>query len=315
MIVRHTETRLQEPSVRFYRTIAFTFLVLTVVLLGVVVFITSKKAVITIISKEDSKSINLSVDVSAVGGGEKIKGIVMTTVFSQTEKYFPTGSKSIVGIAEGEVVIYNKSNTDQVLIKTTRLLNPDGVLFRLSYRVTVPANGEVIARVYSDKEGVENEVGPSRFVIPGLNSERQKVIYAESKSKMTGGVRSVGYLSESDLENAKVDYADKVKKAAADSLKGVEFDNLGKIAVLMTQNIIADKEAGQEVDGFTLTGTSSVAVIGYDNLALTNLVSQEMSKKIDIGSERVLSASGDPVVSVISYDLTKIGRASCRERV
>lgn len=303
MIVRHTETRLPEPSVRFYRTIAFTFLILTVALLGVVVFITSKKATVTVISKDDSKSINLSVGVDALGG-DKIKGIVTTTVFSLTERYFPTGSKSSTGVAEGDVVIYNKGNTDQVLIKTTRLLTPNGVLFRLSDRVNVPANGEIVAKIYADKEGSESEIGPSQFVIPGLNTDRQKVVYAESKSKMVGGVRSVGVLSESDITNAKSDYAEKVKKAVVDSLNSNGWEGLGKISVVTLQNIKADKEVGAEIDGFTISGDSTLVVIGYDRLALTNLVSSEMSKKINIGSEKVLSVSGDPIPSIAGYDLT-----------
>lgn len=304
MIVRHTETQLPEPSVRFYRTIAFTFLVITIVLLGVVVFITSKKATVTIVSKEDSKSINLNVGVSALGGGDKIKGIVTTTIFSLAEKYFPSGSKTLVGVAEGDVVIYNKSSTDQVLVKTTRLLNPDGVLFRLSDRVTVPANGEITTKVYADKEGSESEIGPSQFVIPGLNTDRQRVIFAESKSKMVGGVRAIGVLSEGDLTSAKNDYTEKVKKAVVESLSNGGWEGLGKISVVTMQNIKSDKELGAEVDSFTISGDNFLVVIGYDRLALTNLVSSEMSKKINIGSEKVLSVSGDPVPSIASYDLS-----------
>jgi len=303
MIVRHTETRVQEPSVRFYRTIALTFLIITVGLLGFVIFITSKKAVITVIAKEDSKSINISANLDNLGESGKIKGVVTTTIFFSEEKYFPTGSKSMTGVAEGEVTIYNKSNVEQVLVKTTRLLNPDGVLFRLSDRVVVPANGEIIAKVYADKEGVESEIGPSQFIIPGLNVERQKFVYAESKSKMAGGTRLVGFLSESDLNNAKTDYADKVKKSATDLLIGTNWDSLGKIALVVSQTVSSDKNVGEEIDGFVLSGTSTLIIVGYDRLALANLVSKEMSQKINVGSERVLSVGGEPVVSILGYDL------------
>lgn len=303
MIVRHTETRVQEPSVRFYRTIALTFLIITVGLLGFVIFITSKKAVITVVAKEDTKSINISINLDGVGDNGKIKGVVTNTVFFSEEKYFPTGSKTMTGVAEGEVVIYNKSNVEQVLVKTTRLLNPEGVLFRLKDRVVVPANGEITAKVYADKEGAESEIGPSQFIIPGLNTERQKFIYAESKNKMVGGTRLIGFLSESDLNNAKLDYADKVKKATVDSLTGSNWEGLGKIAMVVSQTVSADKNVGEEIDGFVLSGTSTLVVVGYDRLALSNLVGKEMSKKIDIGSERVLSVTGDPVVSILGYDL------------
>ena len=133
MRVRHTETRAQfsEPSVNFYRTIALSFLILTVVLLAVVVFVTSKKATITILAKEDTRSVNLTVAVNSLSSGKdfpgSINGSVLSEVVNFSQKYFPTGFKTIEGLAGGEVVIYNKTSEPQILVKTTRLLTDKGV--------------------------------------------------------------------------------------------------------------------------------------------------------------------------------------------
>ena len=115
MRVRHTETRAKfsEPSVNFYRTIALSFLVITVGLLAVVVFVTSKKATITILAKEDTRSVNMTVSVNAGGGvldENAIIGTVSSSIVGFSQKYFPTGSKTIEGLAGGEVIIYNKTN-------------------------------------------------------------------------------------------------------------------------------------------------------------------------------------------------------------
>ncbi|MCX6779560.1 MAG: hypothetical protein NT034_00035, partial [Candidatus Magasanikbacteria bacterium] len=208
MRVRHTETRepYAQPSVGFYRTIALSFLVLTVVLLGVVVLITSKKATITIMAKEDTRSVNMNVKLSAISDGkDSIAGTVSSTVVNFSQKYFPTGSKTIEGTAGGEVTLFNKTAEPQTLVKTTRLLTPGGVLFRLSDKVTVPANGEIKAQVYADKSGKDNNVGPSTFTIPGLDTAKQKLIYAQSTVAMDNAVRQVGILTDADVQAAQKD--------------------------------------------------------------------------------------------------------------
>ena len=111
MIVRHSETNAPfEPSVRFYRTIALSFLAVTIILLGTIIFVTSKKATLIITAKEDVKSANLSVGLGKDKTDDAVRGIVTSTVFSWTEKFFPTTYKSEDSVAVGSLVIYNKSN-------------------------------------------------------------------------------------------------------------------------------------------------------------------------------------------------------------
>lgn len=307
MIVRQRETRSRlpnEPTVRFYRTIAFTFLILTVVLLGVVVFITSKKATITIVAKEDTKSVNLNIGVGPKGNdSDQVKGQVTSTEFVWTEKYYPTGTKTIEGVAEGEVTIYNNGNTDQILIKTTRLLNSDGVLYRLEDRVSIPANGEVVARVYADKLGKDSDIEASRFIIPGLPLDKQKIIYAESKEAMKGGAHQVGSLMESDIQSAKIDFEKKIKEAFLKTAEGAEWLGDDKLIVVNLQSAVSDQKIGKEVDSFLLSGTSTIIMVSYDKNSLENLINKTVSSKIDISTERILSSSGSTVLSLLSYDL------------
>ena len=215
MITHRMTTKMQpEPPVRFYRTIAITFLVLTIALLAVVVFFTSKKATVVIVAKSDNKNVNLSIDVSDSSiAGKVIKGIVTSTDFVWSEKYYPTSNKIVDGLATGKITIYNDSGLVQPLVKTTRFLTSKGVLFRLTEGVTVPANGKITANVYADQKGASGDIGPSNFSIPGLTSVRQKLIYGKSIGKMDGGVRKVGVLSSSDLQAAKSNYLLKAKQA------------------------------------------------------------------------------------------------------
>ena len=301
MRVRHSETRepYSQPSVGFYRTIALSFLVLTVILLGVVVLITSKKASITIMSKEDTRSVNMNVKVAATATGEDaITGSVSSTVINFSQKYFPTGSKTIEGTAGGEVTLFNKTAEAQTLVKTTRLLTPAGVLFRLSDKVTVPANGEVKAQVYADKAGKDSNIGPSTFTIPGLGTDKQKVIYAESTVAMDNAVRQVGILTDADVQAAQKDFEQKIKDQYAVS----STDVMQRVVSVLNSNPVSDKKVGDEVDGFSLSGTTTVVVISYNKQSLSDLISGAVSSKVDGSLEKVLNITSDPKVVVASYD-------------
>jgi len=305
MRVRHSETRAQfsEPSVNFYRTIALSFLVLTVILLAVVVFITSKKATITILAKEDTRSLNLTVAVNSATTGKDVSGLITGSVSAQvvnfSQKYFPTGYKTVEGLAGGEVVVYNKTNEPQVLVKTTRLLTDKGVMFRLSDKITVPANGQITASVYADKTGSDSDIGPSKFTIPGLSSDKQKVVYAESLKAMDSGLRKVGVLTSDDLEAAKKDFEQKLKdQYASSSLNG----DMRKVVSVLDLKPSSDKAVGEEIDGFNLSGTSTIVIVTYNKNNLNDVINRALSSKIDNTLEKMLTVNSDPKVSVLTYD-------------
>lgn len=306
MITHRVTTKLApEPPVGFYRTIAVSFLVVTLVLLGVIIFFTSKKASVVIVAKTDNKNVNLDINVVKQKADEaSIVGIVTTTEFAWSQKYFPTGNKTSEGIAVGSVVLYNETNAAQTLVKTTRLLNSAGVLFRLSDRVVVPAKGQVIASVYADLPGASGNIGPSKFTIPGLSEDKQKVIYASSTKDMMGGVRTVGILTAEDLKAAELDYVEKVKQAIDSSLGQVGSFNQ-KLVFVPSHNVVADRHAGDEVTEYNLSGTSSVVVAYFSSDEMKVILGKEISKRIDAGTEKVLSVNKEPQVSLASYDLAK----------
>lgn len=307
MITHRVTTKVApEPPVRFYRTIAISFLVLTLALLGIIIFFTSKSATVVIVAKNDNKNISLDVNVGSDASSLSVAGIVTTTVFAWSEKYFPTGNMTAEGVASGKVTIYNESNIPQPLVKTTRLLTATGVLFRLSDRVLVPANGQVMANVYADQSGATGDIGPSSFTIPGLSTDKQKLIYAKSTVAMTGGVRTIGILTETDLKTAEKDYTDKVTKAVGDALQNSPYNAYNaKLVSVVDKNVKADHKTGDEVSEFNLTGTSSVVVVYYNKENLQALMEKAVKDKIDVTSERILSASKDPQVTLVSYDLSK----------
>ena len=301
MITHRVTTKLTpEPSVGFYRTIAVSFLVVTLVLLGIIIFFTSKKATIVVVAKTDNKNVNLDIGVAKQKtNGLSIAGIVTTTEFKWSQKYFPTGNKTTQGLAVGSVTIYNETNAAQPLVKTTRLLTSAGVLFRLSEKVVVPAKGQVVTNVYADQPGASGNIGPSKFTIPGLNEDKQKVIYADSSKDMVGGVRTVGVLSAEDLKSAEADYVEKVKQAIDSSL-GQNGIFKQKLVFVPNHNVTADRKVGEEITEFNLSGTSTVIIVFYNSDDLKSVLGKEISGRIDVSTEKVLSVSKEPQVSLAS---------------
>lgn len=306
MITHRVTTKLTpEPPVRFYRTIAVTFLVVTLLLLAVIIFFTSKKASIVIVAKTDNKNVNLMVNVSGSKTAEvSILGQVTTTKFSWSQKYFPTGNKTADGLAGGQVTLHNETGAPQTLVKTTRLLTSSGVLFRLSSQVTVPARGEISATVYADQAGATGNIGPSRFTIPGLNEEKQRVIYATSDKDMIGGVRTIGVLTAEDLKAAKADFASKVKQEVEKSIQ-IPPAYTEKLVAAPDSNISVDKNIGEEVTEFNLSGSSTVVVVYYNSEDLKTLLSKEVANRVDPTTEKALSIGKDSQVTLASYDLAR----------
>ncbi|OGH92941.1 MAG: hypothetical protein A2534_03210 [Candidatus Magasanikbacteria bacterium RIFOXYD2_FULL_39_9] len=306
MITHRVATRLApEPPVRFYRTIAVTFLIVTLLLLGVIIFFTSKKATIVIVAKTDNKNINLDIGVANQKTGDlSIVGIVTTTKFHLSQKYSPTGNKTTDGIATGEVTLFNETNAPQTLVKTTRLLTSAGVLFRLSDRVSIPAKGQVQASVYADQLGASGNISASKFTIPGLAEDKQKVIYASSNKEMSGGVRTIGVLSAEDLKSAKSDFANKVKQTVEESLE--DAGSFGqKLIFVPDNNVAVDRQIGEEITEFNLSGTSTVVIVYYNKDDLKSILAKEVSDRVDASTEKVLSVSKEPQVTLGSYDIEK----------
>lgn len=306
MITRRLTTQAApELPVKFYKTVAISFFVITLLLLGTVIYITSKKATITILAKEDAKSVSLTLTVEKnQSGANMVSGAVSSTVFSWSETYYPTGTKTTAGTSIGEVIIYNKTAAAQPLVKTTRLLTADGVLFRLTDRVIIPAKGQITAKVYADQPGGGSDIGPSQFTIPGLSADKQKTIYAESKAPMSGGLSKVGILSAEDLANAERDYKEKMTKAFLATVPAAETVGNQILVSIIDGGAVANHAAGDEVSSFKIGGANTVLLVLADKNQLNDLANKEVVKKVDSSFEKILTLKGEPQLSVVSYDLS-----------
>jgi len=305
MVSRRKETNLpKDRPVRFYKIVALTFLFITLLLLGSIVFMSSKRATITITSKEKPIKSTTAVEVSSEPQPERskvVKGMVTSTQIITTSTFSPTGEKKVPAKATGEITIRNDSGSPQPLVETTRFLSENEVLFRLQNDVEIPANSTTTAKIKADKEGEQGNIEPGRFTIPGLSSARQEVVYGTSNEPMTGGSRSVGAISKSDIEQAQEKLRKEIKQKAKNMFKTGQTKRNLKVSLSET-SFQTESKIGEEVDNFDMRTEATVVGAAYDKSKIKELANQSLMKKAVDDTEIVKSSDKEPQVKFDSYD-------------
>lgn len=214
------------PRARFLvKGLFFGAITLAVVIIFVII---APKTEITVTPKHivinDTVEITARVDQTAAESERRIvparvieRDITFTKSFSATGKGDVNAQK-----AQGSIIIYNAyDDKPQSLVASTRFLAENGMLFRLVKTTTIPGmkNGEpgkVEALVIADKEGVEGNIGPTRFSIPGFDgSPKKEKFYAISEKAMFGGGTGgsgVALVSEDDIMRAQKEMEAELKQ-------------------------------------------------------------------------------------------------------
>jgi len=259
----------ESNPIKAYKRISIGFIVLTVILLVFVVYMALSRATIVVQPKEETVKADLLVTVKEFNlTGNDVFGRFATTTVSGEGAYVSTKEiEQVPGVAEGTVIIYNKANSSQILIPTTRLLSEDDVLFRLKNKVVVPAGGSVVAEVYADKEGGEGNLAPTSFTIPGLSADLQKKIYAVSKERMSGGLVNASAISELDEDDAIAKLKETLTLQVSDELRKSlnvdgEFADMVYFTKVVSEKVDASVGSSKE---FKLYMTLDVTGVAYSD--------------------------------------------------
>lgn len=288
-----------EQPVRFYKYIALSFLFITIILLGVIVLMSSKKATITVAVKPE---IVETKDTLILGSGQDNLNSQVTTVEVISQKVFnPTEGREDEAVATGEVILHNESNLNQPLVATTRLLSPDGILFRLKDRVVVPAKGNITVAVYADKPGRSSEIAPTRFTIPGLSLDKQTEIYATSEKPMIGGVVKVGVLGVNDWQKAQDQLLADLEKQGQEKLSQLYPDKT-LVYKMLEPEFTSSNKIGDEVSEFTLSGKVEVVGVFYDLENVQKMVQSKLKEQIIKGDEILSVTDSLTSLAVGHYD-------------
>ncbi len=212
-----------QVSVVMYRRIAITFVIIVALVLALVLYLSTVKAVIKVepVATNISSSTILLAAPGAMGESSVPGDVVVGTLGkTRTFESGDDGKKEVVGVAKGVVTLVNDMSSSQPLVATTRLLSPENVLFRLENAVTVPANGTVTAEVYADQEGAGSDIGATSFTIPGLSIAKQELVYARSDDSMSGGMSFVSVVTQDMIDDAAERLKEELVEDAKDMLRG-----------------------------------------------------------------------------------------------
>lgn len=203
-----------------------------------------------------------------------------TEVFA--EKTFKPGSqtKSIEGIATGMVSVINDANYDQTLVKTTRLLTPDNVLFRIDKTIVVPRKGSAEVTAYADIAGASGDIGPTTFTIPGLSQSSQKLIYAKNAKPFTGGVSNVSIVTQSDIMRAQIALTEELENKGLVELNKMHSNISLKDLFSEVSSLNSSVSEGESAQDFKVSATLSVSAINFDKEVLRELMKSEIQRQL-----------------------------------
>lgn len=293
-----------EQPVRFYKIVALTFLFLTIILLGIIMFMSSKRATIVIESKATPVDISDSVLIGRGNVAGSLKGNVTSKTVALMKDFYPTGINEEPAKAEGVVTLRNDSKISQTLVASTRLLTPNNVLFRIKEKVVVPAKGVVDVSVYADVPGESGNIEATTFTIPGLTAAKQKELYGVSSAVMTGGVRKFGILSADDIEKAKGQLRAAMQKQAEEELSSDNLEMTGVFSV-GDEAYEINAKVGDEVSIFSLKGKTTILGIFYNAEDLQNIANKFLERRAVDDVEIVEPSQNPPTMVVEDYNLEK----------
>ncbi len=303
----------QEKIPVFHQRITFGFLALSLLLVILIFYFSFSQVKIYITPQTTNLKTEFSVqilpDTKEILAGTNIMPGKINKIIKKYEKTFPVPEGSAAkGISHGKVKIINNYSKNQPLIKTTRLLTPDGKLFRLNKTVTVPAGGMIEVEVYADQPGPEYDIEPTRFIIPGLWEGLQDKIYAKSSEKFSGGWQYKKLVTEELLKKSADNFIKEVKKQIDSEIKSKEDYLLVYKITNTTWN--SNIKAGQEADKFTITLELDITTVKFkekdlQNIALNNLIAKTPANQQFINAD----------FSTLKYKLTEIKNDSADLRV
>jgi len=341
------------PRPQIYRKIAYTFVALVVIVVVGVLWLSSVRADVTVKLKQSVVKLDESMEVARAPKPGQIPGRVVQGVFEKiqdfnTQDLLPavapvvTSTAPLMDVApksapimdkasdqvvraKGTVRIINKYSKSQTLVKITRLLTPDGKLYRIDKTVVVPAGGEVSVSAYADKTGSEFVIGPTQFTIPGLFVDLQKFIYAVSdtafvavptneapeltppsapKTTSTPTQKPGTPVTADMVERAQKQLSDLVLAQAKKSLASEVADPKFTDVVYFVKPIEKKSNAvlGQTSDRFLASIKLDVTAVYYSKEDVLALIHAKLKERIPDGREVAPMSDGTIVYSLEAAD-------------
>lgn len=304
-----------QPSIALYRRIATGFLVLTALVVVLVAYVVLARATVVVLSKQEEVTADFVVDVSAKPGLGEVPGTVLEVSETLSQSFPSTSVVKVDAPAEGRVKITSTLFRAQTLVATTRLLTPDGTLFRIKQTVSVPANGSVEVDAFADQPGASGNVGNSTFTIPGLNPDTQRFFTVETVVPMEGGLKEMRMVTKQDVDAAEEVLREKLESMLAERLREKAKEaggaTSGEIIAFETTKRLTDVPVGAEKDAFTLTLSVKAAGVLYDESRFADQIRAKLKERLSYDRSLLSIEEASVTKAVEKVDLIA-GRANVR---
>src|SRR6056297_796339 len=278
------EKTADRPSFNLYRKIAFSFIVLTIILLGVVFYFSFHEVSITLYPKEERISDNLILDIydkdvfQEATSSKKLIGVVEKEEIQKEKDYPTTGTKEKGAEIVGTVEVINDRNAAQTLVATTRLLSPNDKLFRIEERLDIPPGESREVEIYTEEPGPDMAIGPTEFTIPGLWAGLQDKVYARNKEAFSYEMEVEKFIEKEDIEKALTDIKYSLKKKVEKALNDQYQVKDGLIFNLDENSLKIDIDAdvGQEVEEFPIEASARARLVVFDADKIKDLAEKKL---------------------------------------
>jgi hypothetical protein len=218
------------------------------------------------------------------GGQSGLKFVLASNLQDEaTLAVTTTGKENVQTKAQGQIIAYNDfSSQSQGLVATTRFQTSNGLIYRTPTAVNIPGQtkdakgqlvpGQVEITVIADKAGVDYNIAPGDFSIPGFKgSPKATKIYARSKTAMAGGfIGERGKVSEVDKAKAQTELKKILTAKIAQKLKPQIPDDytLFDDAIIMnfTESVLPTADTPDKAT-FKMTVTATGILLNKEELS------------------------------------------------
>ncbi len=272
------------PPIALYRRIAVGLLVSVAVVFLSILYIAMVRASITVTLKKQSFPLNQSFTVSnratATTGNSKttVAGTVEVVERTSTREVAATSLTMQEGKAEGNIRITNRTARAQPLVATTRLLSPQGILFRTTDFVTVPAGGSIDAHVVADQPGSSGDIGPTTFILPGLWKGAQDKITGQNLSPMTGGKKTMTSVNQQQQKKIEQEEAATAKDVVLEEYRSKRVDPSDVVIAAVSRATVTTQPASDT--SVRVTVKSSIVVAQFNPQPLEEPLKASLNQAI-----------------------------------
>jgi hypothetical protein len=229
-----------------------------------------------------------------------------------------TGNKLIGEPAQGEITIYNRTDSEKVLLEGTEISGPGGFKFTLDEKVTVASEsagsdyvmvpGKAKVKVTAVEFGSEgNFASGTEFTI--ANYAKSDYVGKNEEAFVNGTSREVQAVSENDQDKLTEELVKELKDQATGELSAELTPGQKLIKESITSKIASknfDKKVGEEAEKLTLKLKVEFSGLSYSEEEFRKLAEKEILKIIPEGFEY---KAGETETSFNLKNFTKEGAA------